>query len=237
MKRFIASVFVSIFGLGLLQVQAQEVKQPVIGESTEAVKGEMEKVKRGKFKDTWVHPDADITRYSKLMFGDAEFEFRDVGDAKAYRTNTRSSNNKSEFGVAESERAKFKEVVSEAFKKQMEKSKQFDIVDQPGPDTILVLGAVVDIVSAVPPEYVGRNDLYMSHVGEATLIIELLDSESGAVLAYAEDRRKMNTSSGGTINHMSTPTNSVTVWSDVRRWANSAASRLRSSLDKAKKKG
>jgi hypothetical protein len=234
MQKILLVTFATLFSFSLVQAQTNE--SPVIGESSEAVMDEMEKVKRSSFKDTWVHPDADLSRYSKLMFGEAEFEFRDVGDAKAYRSNTRSTSNKGEFGVAESEREKFKDVVGEAFMKQMEKSKQFDIVDQPGPDTILVLGAVVDIVSAVPPEYLGRNEVYMSHVGEATLIIELLDSESGAVLAYAEDRRKINTSGGGSLNHMSMPTNSVTVWSDVRRWANSAASRLRSSLDKAKKK-
>jgi hypothetical protein len=76
----------------------------------------------------------------------------------------------------------------------------------------------------------------MSHVGEATLILELLDSQSGAVLAYVEERRKINTAGGGgSIDQFTQPTNSVTVWSDVRRWANSAASRLRSGLDKAQK--
>ncbi len=233
MKKHFLLVCGLLLSFGLAQAQTDE--QLVIGESAEAVMDEMEKVKRSRFKDTWVHPDADIARYSKLMFGEAEFEFRDVGETRAYRSTTRSTSSKQEFGVAESERQKFKEVVGEAFMKQMERSKHFDIVDQPGPDTILVLGAVVDIVSAVPPEHIGRSSVYMSHIGEATLILELLDSESGAVLAYAEDRRKINTSSGGSINRMTTPTNSVTVWNDVRRWATSAASRLRKSLDKAKK--
>ena len=232
------NLFIVVCGLllSLSFAVSQEATQPAVGESAEALKAEMEKVKRSKFKDTWVHPDADFTHYNNLMFGEADFEFRDVGEAKAYRSNIRSTSGKQEYGVAESERAKFKEVVSEAFAKQMQKSKRFEIVEQAGPHTILVLGAVMDIVSAVPPEYIGRNEVYMSHVGEATLILELLDSQSGAVLAYVEERRKINTAGGGgSIDQFTQPTNSVTVWSDVRRWANSAASRLRSGLDKAQK--
>ncbi|MCZ6831638.1 MAG: hypothetical protein O7F73_19000, partial [Gammaproteobacteria bacterium] len=49
---------------------------------------------------------------------------------------------------------------------------------------------------------------------------------AGAVLAYVEDRRKMEKPGGGRIDSMTMPTNSVTVWSDVGRWARSAASRL-----------
>jgi hypothetical protein len=189
-----------------------------------------------RFKDSWVHPDADFGRYDKLMFGEPEFEFRDVGPAAKSRSSIRSSSIKGEFGIAESEREKFKQVVSDAFRQEMERSKKFELVTTPGPDTILVQGAVLDIVSFVPPEMTGRSDVYMNSVGEATLILELVDSESGAVLAYVEDRRKMEKPGGGRIDSMTMPTNSVTVWSDVGRWARSAASRLRSSLEKAQKK-
>ena len=38
---------------------------------------------------------------------------------------------------------------------------------------------------------------------------------------------------GGQIDMMSMPTNSVTVWADVRRWASNSARRLRAELDDA----
>ncbi|WP_279244072.1 DUF3313 family protein [Candidatus Litorirhabdus singularis] len=207
------------------------------GVAAEAVKDEMVEAKKSKFKDAWVHPDADFTRYNQLMFAPtADWEFRDVGQGKTSRTNTYSTNSKNQYGIREEDREKFKQTVSESFLKEMQRSKKFAIVDTAGPTTILIKAAVVDIVSNVPPEYVGRSEVYLASTGEATLVLELLDSETGAVLAYVEDRRKIQPAgSSGSLNSFSMPSNSVTVWSDIKRWARSGASRLRSSLEKAQK--
>ena len=225
----IATAMLAVFAL----VSVVSAQEPV-GAAAAEVKDEMVEV-RSKFKDTWVHPDADFGRYSRIMLGEADFEFRDVGPARKSRSSYRSSGRTQEFGIADADREKFKQVVGDAFSKEMERSKKFDIVTSPGPNTIRVQGAVLDIVSHVPPDTIGRSEIYMSSVGEATLVLELLDSESGAVLAYVEDRRKMEKPGGGRIDSMTMPTNSVTVWSDVGRWARSAASRLRSELEKAQK--
>jgi hypothetical protein len=211
--------------------------EEAVGVATEAVKAEMVEARKSKFKDAWVHPDADFTRYNQLMFAEtADWEFRDVGPAKSARSNLYNSNSKNQYGIREEDREKFKQTVSEAFIKEMERSKKFKIVDTPGPSTILIKAAVVDIVSNVPPEYIGRSEVYLATTGEATLVLELLDSETGAVLAYVEDRRKIQPAgSSGSINSFTMPSNSVTVWADVKRWARSGASRLRTTLEKAQK--
>ena len=105
---------------------------------------------------------------------------------------------------------------------------------KPSPGTILLQGGVIDIVSHVPPELSGRSEVYLSSVATVTLVLELLDSETGQVLAYVEDRRKIGPP-GGRIDSFSMPANSVTVWSDIGRWARSSATRLRKSLEKAQK--
>ncbi len=195
---------------------------------------DMEKVK-GKFSEVWVNPNADFTKYDKILPGDAEFQFRDVGPAKKYRTNTISSGNKREFGILESEQEKFQQVVGDAFLKEMERSKKFTVVTDAQPGTLLIEGAVMDIVSFVPPEMVGRSEVYMADIGAATLVLEIHDATTGETLAFIEERRKISKPGGGRIDQFTTPTNSVTVWADVGRWARSAASRLRSSLEKAQK--
>ena len=207
------------------------------GIATEAVKDEMVESKKSRFKDAWVHPDADFTGYNQFMFAPtADWEFRDVGPAKSSRNSAYSSNSKNQYGIREEDRERFKQAVSEAFMKEMQRSKKFEMVDTAGPSTILIKAAVRDIVSNVPPEYNGRSEVYLASTGEATLVLELLDSQTGAVLAYVEDRRKIQPAgSNGTLNSFSMPSNSVTVWSDVKRWARSGASRLRSSLEKAQK--
>lgn len=35
----------------------------------------------------------------------------------------------------------------------------------------------------LPPEFVGRSEVYLANVGEATLVMEFLDGKTGEVLA------------------------------------------------------
>ncbi|MEH6590652.1 MAG: DUF3313 family protein [Halioglobus sp.] len=207
-----------------------------MSESVAEAKAEGDLVKgKSSFRETWVNPAVDFTQYDKILLGEAEFDFRDVGPGQKYRSSMRSVNSKSEFGILEADQEKFKNVVAEAFVKELSKSKKYDIVTESGANTILLEAAVLDIVSHVPPETIGRGDIYLSSVASVTLVLELMDSETGQVIAYIEERRKIEPPGGGRIDSFTMPANSVTVWADIGRWARSSASRLRSSLEKAQK--
>ena len=54
-------------------------------------------------------------------------------------------------------------------------------MDELGPNTMILRGAALDIISRVPPDTVGRSDIYLSTMGEATLVLELLDAEPGNI--------------------------------------------------------
>ncbi len=86
---------------------------------------------------------------------------------------------------------------------------------------LVIRGALLDIVSFVPPEMLGRSEIYLSSVGEATLVVEGIDSMSGEVVFRAVDRRSTNPTGGGTIR----------AWSEVRRWARRCATILREGLE------
>jgi hypothetical protein len=73
---------------------------------------------------------------------------------------------------------------------------------------------------------VGRGDIYLSSVGEATLVLELKDSLSGETIYRAIDRRAAERA-GGTM----MTSNTVTTKSEVRRLAQRWATRLREGLD------
>ena len=54
----------------------------------------------------------------------------------------------------------------------------------------MIRAGLLDVVSFVPPDPVGgRTEIYLSRVGEATLVLEIRESESGATLIRAVDRR------------------------------------------------
>ena len=224
MKSLVIILFLMLMSWGF--AYAQDESQPA--DSTRHA--ELEKVKAA-FKETWVHPDADFTQYDKLYLWEAEFDYRDVGPARRTRS-TMMSTRKREFGISDADREKFEEVVAEAFVKEIQRAKNFKLVDEVGPNTIIMRGGALDIISRVPPETVGRSEIYLASIGEATLILELIDAETGEVLAVVAERRAMGGQPGG-IDMMTMPTNSVTVISDVRRWSTRAASKLRTELDKA----
>jgi len=118
--------------------------------------------------------------------------------------------------------------------KELARSKQFTVTDKVGPDTLLVRGAVLDIVSNVPPNLSGGG-IHLSSVGQATMVFELIDAETGVVQARSAERRAI--APPVRMNQVNTaPVNEASVWNDVEQWARGEAQILRKALDKAKKK-
>lgn len=91
---------------------------------------------------------------------------------------------------------------------------------------LIVRGAMLDIVSRVPPDIVGRGEIYLDRVGEVTLVLELVDSTSGEVLARAAERAAAQPAGSSGMR-----SNSVTNMSEVRRLFRRWAVRLREALD------
>lgn len=182
-------------------------------------------IKNARLGNAWIDPDVDLTQYNKILLGKAEFEFRAV---KKQNTTMRRTN-ESEFWISDEGKQKLIDEVTTVFGDELQKSKSFTIVEKPGPDVLVLVGALHDIVSNVPPELVGRGEIYLSSVGEATLIIEGRDSLSGETIYRAVDRRRMD--SGGMGGGIPIQANSVTTWAEVRRLARRWAVRLVEGLD------
>lgn len=197
---------------------------------------ELVKEKSKQWGDVWVHPDADIASYDKLYLWQSVFQFRDVSDEQTNRTTTAMMRgDQGYFAISEEGRDKFEQIVSETVVKELNRSKQFEIVDVVGPGTLVVRGLILDIVSNVPSN-VGRTaNVHLSHMGEATFVFELIDAETGVIQARAGDRRYIQPPSQ--MNQVSSaPTTRATVWSDVEMWARDQAQTLRKALDKMAKK-
>jgi hypothetical protein len=180
------------------------------------------RVNNSVFKRAWAAPDIDLARYTKIMTGGAEFEFRAV---RGSPTATRSSNQR-EFPISEKDQQKFKDLVEEIFNEELAKSTRFTMTDQPGADVLIIRGAMLDIVSLVPPERAGRTDIYLSRVGEVTLVLELADSLSGETLARAAERRAAERPGQQAVR-----ASPVTTWTEVKRLARRWAVKLRDGLD------
>jgi hypothetical protein len=169
----------------------------------------------------WMREDFDLSPYRKIALQGAGINYRPVNDVRTTYPTTSSAR---EFPIDEKGRAAIQDIFTEEFTKVLGKQSRFEVVEEPGPDVLMVRGALLDVVSRVPPEPLGRNNIYIASVGAATLVIELRDSETAAPLLRAVERREADR------NDMMIWSNPVTNLNEVRRLANSWARRLSESL-------
>ena len=180
-------------------------------------------VKGSKADQVWARPGFDLSQYSKIRLQGVGIEYRPGGESgRTYSARTSAEH----YEVTERQRAAFEEVMREAFRDELGRSKHFTLVDENGPDVLLIMGGLLDVVSFVPPEPAGRGNIYLSRVGEATLVLEIRDSITQATLARAIDRRAAETI-GGQFRE----SNRVINRAEVRRLAKFWAGRLRDRLD------
>ena len=180
-------------------------------------------VENSIFPDAWAAADVDFTRYSKIVLAPAEFEFRAV--RRTAGTVNRAGSDR-EFWISDAAREELVEVVTAVFRDELAKSTRWEIVEDVGPDTLTLVGGLLDIVSRVPPEQVGRNDIFLTSVGSAVLVLEARDSQSDETIFRGVDRSSAERPGGDMFR-----ANAVTTWAEVRRWARRWATRLREGMD------
>jgi len=180
-------------------------------------------VKGGTADHAWARPGVDISQYSKIMLQGVGIEYRPGGETgRVYRPNSGDDY----YEISDAQKERLQELMQSKVLEELGKSKHFTIVSEPGPDVLLIRAQLLDVVSFVPPEPVGRTEIYLSRVGEATLVLEIRDSVSDAILARAVDRRAAEDLAKGFAE-----SNRVQNTSEVRRLIQRWARLLRDRLD------
>lgn len=216
-----------VLGLAGLSV-ACTATQPTIqtGPDAEVTFDGLHKVDNSRADLAWARPDFDISSYTKVMFVGGGIAY---APAKNRGRTTLERSRPGPYFIDEDSRARFEELVRDTFADEISKIEHFEIVTEPGPDVLMVLGGLIDVESYVPidpMEQIGRGEIYLSSVGEATLVLELRDSETNAILARSIDRRAAEQPGG-----IMFKSNRVTNAAEVRRLVRFWAARLRESLD------
>ena len=193
-----------------------------IDASTDTTYDGLVQVKRTGYRNVWIKPDVDISVYSKIVPGPAQFHYREVRETSSLAARRSTTN---QFTIQEDSRARLEETMAEIFLEEMSESEYFTLVDEPGRDVLRVWGGLHDIVSNVPPDPIGRSTIYLTQVGQATLVLQIEDSTTGEILARVVDRRAAES----TFAQISS---TVTNRTEVRRLARTWARLLRNGLDK-----
>ncbi|MBX3705311.1 MAG: DUF3313 family protein [Pseudomonadales bacterium] len=180
------------------------------------------RVERSVADAAWVAPGFDLSRYQKLLVRSAGVSFKPV-DWKG-GTTAAIRRGETEFPVTERNRQLVANLLQKELLEELAKSKRYELTDASGDDVLLVTAGLFDVVSNVPPETAGRDRTYLRTIGEATLVIEVRDSATGAILARAVDRRAADT-------HRMQESNPAFNRAEVQRLMDSWGRTIRHTLD------
>ena len=183
----------------------------------------LEKIKVKGIDLAYSRPGASLAGYNKLIIDPVEVAFR-----KDWDPNRTGSRMKLDTKEREDIRTGVAQVVQEEFAKEISKGGTYQVVTEAGPDVLRLRANIADLyVNAPDTMTAGRTRTYTVSAGEMTLVGDLVDSESGQVIARVVDRRE----SQGT--GMMTLTNSVVNRQEASIIASSWARILRKRLDAA----
>ena len=180
-------------------------------------------VKAKRMDAVYLLPGADFRPYTKLMIDPTQVAFQKDWLKEQNRERVSPSRRVTESDAAEilaAARSNFDDIFREAFEKA-----GYTVVTTPGPDVLRVATAVINLYLNAPDTMSpGRSRTYTANAGEATLVIEVRDSSTGALLGRVLDRRETTESGYAQLS------NSVTNLADFRalfkQWAGTTAKGL-----------
>lgn len=170
----------------------------------------------------FVKPDAEIRAYRSVKLDPLQVEFARNWDPNR---GGRSQLTRLDAGDLTAIKGGLADLFHEIFRAELERG-GYQLVTEPGPDTLRVTPAVVDLFITAPDTMTpGRSRTYTANSGRMTLVVELRDSMTDEILARAVDTRSGRRT--GTMNI----TNRVTNTADARRAIGIWATALREALD------
>ena len=151
-------------------------------------------VKSKKLDAAFLAPGADFRPYSKLMVDPTQAAFhkdwmKNMNDRQSLSRMVQKGDAEA---ILQAAQTNFADVFHEVFTKA-----GYTIVDEAGPDVLRVTPGVANLyVNAPDVSMSGRSRSYTASAGEATMILELRDSQTNALLGRVLDRRETRESLG-----------------------------------------
>lgn len=205
-----------MIGLKHLAVCALLVAGAAVAEEAPVSWDGLVEVEPKRMDAAFLLPGADFRPYTKLMVDPTQVAFskdwmKSINDQT--RDLSRKVTDADAARILESARANFDDVFREAFRKA-----GYEVVTTPGPDVMRVATGVMNLYLNAPDTMTpGRSRSYTANAGEATLVIEVRDSLTGALLGRVIDRRE--TRSSARLQMATSVSNTSDFRSLFRSWA------------------
>lgn len=126
-------------------------------------------------------PGVSLARYKRVMLDSVDLAFKldwqtrhpEVSESDVTRIRSQGS-----------------AVFYEIFAAVLTKDNGYPLVTQPAPDVLRVTASITELDVAAAPGSTGTQRMYVVSPGDLTMLMELRDSTTGALLARAIDREK-----------------------------------------------
>ena len=163
-------------------------------------------------------PGASLARYRRVMLDSVDLAFKldwqkrhpEVSESDVTRIRSQGS-------------AVFYEIFSSA----LTMNNGFPIVTQPATDVLRVTASITELDVAATPGTVGTQRMYVVSPGDLTMLMELRDSTTGALLARAIDKEKGravgNLQVEGAVSNSAEARRALEMWAGLLRTALDAA--------------
>lgn len=133
----------------------------------------------------YMRPGATLAQYRRILLEPVQVAFSKDWDPE--KTGSRMKLSEEEREKIRSDLAK---LFMETFRKEVEKG-GYAVVDKPAPDVLRVSPTLADVYINAPDVMTpGRTQTYVMSAGRMTLVAELRDSETGAILARVADQKE-----------------------------------------------
>jgi hypothetical protein len=133
----------------------------------------------------YARPGVDFTVYNKIMIDPIQVAF-----SKSWEKEETFSKRKLSTEQLEEIKGKISKVSEETFAQVLSEKGGLQVVTSPGPDVLRFSAAIIDVYpNAVDTNEPGRNYVYTTSSGSATLYAELRDSETNQLIGRVVDAR------------------------------------------------
>lgn len=176
-------------------------------------------LKNTRMTRVWVRENVTLAGYRQIILDGVDIRYRPVTRS----TTAGRKSSAQEFPITAEQKATLERLINEEFKRAAARL-TLPQVSEPGPDVLLLRGYMLDVVSRIPPDRASRSHYFIDSVGQATFVVELIDSQTGTVLARALDTRSARTP--GASFHSNRATNQAQVRRLIARWADLLADAL-----------
>jgi hypothetical protein len=179
-------------------------------------------VERRGLDTLYLRPGVSLKQYQKVMLDPVEVSFHKDWDPR------RQGPTRLESADPQAIRKGLAQLAHEVVEKELAAG-GYPLVTEPGPDVLRVRAEIVDLyINAPETNSATPTRTYVLDAGEMTLVAQLYDSETNALLARAVDRAR-----GQDIGRFQIA-NRVTNTAEARRVLTKWARMLRDALDRAK---